>query len=298
MDDLVIRGGLVVDGTGAPGQTADVAIAGGKIRQVGGDIARGHREVSADGLVVAPGWVDVHTHYDGNVLWDPLLTPSSSHGVTTAVTGNCGVGFAPVRPESRDWTISLMEGVEDIPGHVLRHGLSWDWETYPEYLDALDAVPRAIDVGAQIPHAALRVYVMGERGIDHREVPTEDEIRRMGELAAEAIVAGALGFSTSRSRNHVSSDGRLTPTLTATAGELLGVARAIGATGRGVFEAVFEDGDIAPHLELLRQVCEVSGRPLSLTTLQRFGQPSSQYRTILDGIERAVADGLVMRGQV
>jgi N-acyl-D-aspartate/D-glutamate deacylase len=298
MDDLVIRGGLVVDGIGAPGRTADVAIAGGRIRQVGGDIARGHREVSADGLLVAPGWVDVHTHYDGNVLWDPLVTPSSSHGVTTAVTGNCGVGFAPVRRESRDWTISLMEGVEDIPGEVLRRGLSWEWETYPEYLDAIDAVPRAIDVGTQVPHAALRVYVMGERGIDHQEVPTDDEIRRMGELAAEAIVAGALGFSTSRSRNHFSSDGRLTPTLTATAAELLGVARAIGATGRGVFEAVFEDGDIAPHLDLLRQVCEVSGRPLSLTTLQRFGQPSSQYRTILDGIERAVADGLAMRGQV
>jgi len=298
MDDLVVRGGTVVDGTGRAARTADVAVKDGVIRAVGPGLTRGRREIDADGLLVAPGWVDVHTHYDGNALWDPLLTPSSTHGVTTVVTGNCGVGFAPVRSADRDWTIALMEGVEDIPGSVLREGLSWSWETYPQYLDAIEGIARAIDVATQVPHAALRVYAMGERGIDHSELPTDDEIRRMGELAAEAIDAGALGVSTSRSANHRSSDGRLTPTLTATKAELLGIAAAVGERGRGVFEVVFEDTDVATNFELLRQVCAVSRRPLSLTTLQRLGQPSTTYRTILESLERASADGLEMRGQV
>lgn len=297
MDDLVIRGGTVVDGTGSPPRTADVAVDGGRVREVGTRLPAGRREIDASGLLVTPGWVDVHTHYDGNLLWDPLLTPSSTHGVTTVVTGNCGVGLAPVRGADRDWTIALMEGVEDIPGEVMRGGLAWDWESFPEYLDAVARVPRAIDAATQVPHAAVRVYAMGERGIDHAAVPTDDEIRRMGELAAEAVDAGALGFSTSRSVNHHASDGRLTPTLTAGAAELVGIAEAVGRTGKGVFEAVFED-PVDVQFDILRRMCEVSGRPMSLTTLQRPGQPSDGYREILRRLEAADAAGLRMRGQV
>jgi N-acyl-D-aspartate/D-glutamate deacylase len=297
MYDLVIRGGRVVDGTGAPARTADVAIRNGRVREVGARLARGRREIDADGLLVAPGWVDVHTHYDGNAFWDPLMSPSSSHGVTTVVTGNCGVGLAPVRRENLDWVIALMEGVEDIPGDVLSEGLPWNWESFPEYLNVLDAVPRAIDVGTQVPHSALRVFAMGEKGIDHTVRPSSDEIRLMGQLAAEAILAGALGFSTSRSSTHRTLDGRVTPTLSASEAELTGIAAAIGRTGRGVFEAVFE-GDISDQLALLRRMCEVSGRPLSLSTQQRPGQPTDAYRTMLRAFERAAADGLSVRGQV
>jgi N-acyl-D-aspartate/D-glutamate deacylase len=297
MHELVIRGGTVVDGTGAPPRTADVAIDGGRIAAIGDDVGTGHRVIDADGLLVAPGWVDVHTHYDGQALWDPVLSTSAGHGVTTVVMGNCGVGFAPVHAQHRDWTIQLMEGVEDIPAAVLDQGLGWRWETFPEYLDALDAVPHAIDIATQVPHAALRVFAMGERGIDHAEVPTDDEIAEMGRIAAEAIDAGALGFSTSRSRNHHATDGTLTPSLTATETELLGIVTAIGRGGRGVLEMVFEDGDDTVHLELARRMCEAGGRPLSLTTLQRPG-PHGDHRRTLAALERANADGLRMRGQV
>ena len=200
--DLVIRAGTVVDGTGNPPRTADVAVDGGRITAVGRIDAAGHIELDADGLLVTPGWVDVHTHYDGQVTWDPYLTPSSWHGVTTAVMGNCGVGFAPVRPDRHEWLINLMEGVEDIPGAALHEGIRWAWESFPEYLDALDRMPRVLDIGAQIPHAALRGYVMGDRGADHAAVPTTDEISRMGRLVVEALHAGALGFTTSRSVAH------------------------------------------------------------------------------------------------
>ncbi len=297
MHDLVIRGGTVVDGTGGAPRTADVAIDGGRIADVGDDVGGGERVLDADGLLVTPGWVDVHTHYDGQALWDPLLETSSAHGVTTVVMGNCGVGFAPVRPADRDWTVALMEGVEDIPAAVLNQGLGWRWESFPEYLDALDSAAHAIDVATQVPHAALRVYAMGERGIDHAEVPTAEEIEVMGRIAAEAITAGALGFSTSRSRNHHSTDGRLTPSLTATEAELVGIATAIGRTGRGVFEMVFEDGADEGHLRIARRMCEAGGRPLSMTTLQRAGQADG-YRRILETLEQADADGLRMRGQV
>lgn len=298
MDDLVIRGGTVADGTGTPPRTADVAIRGGRITAVGANLPRGHRELDADGLLVSPGWVDVHTHYDGHALWDPLLSPSSGHGVTTVVTGNCGVGIAPLRPADRDWTIALMEGVEDIPAEVLRRGLPWNWETFGQYLDAVEGVDRAVDVATQVPHAAVRVFVMGERGIDHEAVPSAEEIERMGEVVVDALTAGALGFSTSRSANHKASDGRLTPTLTAGEPELLGIAAAVGRLGTGVFEAVFDDADVAAEFALLRRICRISGRPMSVTTLQRPGQNPSSYREILRELERANADGLTMRGQV
>src|SRR3546814_822027 len=196
MHELVIRGGTVVDGTGAPAMTADVAVSGGRITEVGKVDERGERELDADGLVVAPGWVDIHTHYDGQVTWDPDLTPSSWHGVTTVVMGNCGVGFAPVRPGGEAFLIELMEGVEDIRGTALHEGIEWDWESFPEYLDALDKTPRAIDVAAQVPHAALRAYVMGDRA--HERDSTAEEIEQMSRLAEEALRAGACGVSTSQ----------------------------------------------------------------------------------------------------
>jgi N-acyl-D-aspartate/D-glutamate deacylase len=296
--EVVIRNGTVVDGTGTPGRRADVAIDRGRVTGVGNVDGRGARELDAEGALVTPGWVDVHTHYDGQVTWDPYVTPSSYQGVTTVVMGNCGVGFAPVRPDRHDWLIALMEGVEDIPGTALAEGITWGWETFPEYLDVIERAPRAIDVAGQVPHAALRGYVMGDRGADHAEVPTADEIVAMGRLAAEAVQAGALGFSTSRTVAHRSSDGRPTPSLTATSDELLGIARAVGATGSGVFQAVADFVDLEDEFALLRAIAEVSGRPISITTLQRGGLASDEYVRILGLIERAVADGVQIRGQV
>jgi len=193
--DLWIRGGTIIDGTGAPRFTADIGVRDGKIVQLGASDEPATREINAAGLLVTPGWVDVHTHYDGQVTWDPYLTPSCWHGVTTVVMGNCGVGFAPAQPDQHEWLISLMEGVEDIPGTALAEGIKWDWESFPEYLDAIDRSPHAIDVVAQVPHGALRAYVMGERGADHNEIPTSEEIETMGRLVREAIEAGARGFT-------------------------------------------------------------------------------------------------------
>ena len=222
MLDLAIRGGTVIDGTGAPRRTPMSAFArAASSRSASSTSPR--RELRAEGLMVTPGWVDVHTHYDGQVTWDAMLTPSCWHGVTTVVMGNCGVGFAPVRPGSHDYLIKLMEGVEDIPGTALAEGIDWSWESFPEYLDAIESKPHSIDVAAQIPHGALRFYVMGKRGTDHEEDPTADEIAEMSRLVKEGIEAGALGFTTSRTKNHRTSDGRYTPSLTATADELLGI---------------------------------------------------------------------------
>ena len=296
--DLVIRGGEVIDGTGGPIRRADVAVSDGRITAVGTAVGTGRDEVDATGSIVTPGWVDIHTHYDGQVTWDPLLSPSSWHGVTTAVMGNCGVGFAPVRPDKHDWLIELMEGVEDIPGTALHEGITWGWESFPEYLDVIERGSRVLDIGAQMPLAALRGYVMGDRGADHTEVPTAAEIIEMGRLAAAAIEAGALGFSTSRTVAHKSADGRHTPSLTATTDELLGIARAIGTTGKGVFEVVADLADLDAEFGLLRAMAEASGRPMSITTLQRPEFPADEYVRILGLIERGVADGVELRGQV
>ncbi|MFA5882466.1 MAG: amidohydrolase family protein [Acidimicrobiia bacterium] len=296
--DLVIRNGTVVDGTGGPLQGADVAVDGGRITAIGEVPGSGREEIDARDQLVAPGWVDVHTHYDGQVSWDSLIAPSSWQGVTTAVMGNCGVGFAPVAPDKHGWLIELMEGVEDIPGTALHEGITWEWESFPEYLDAVGHAQYALDIGAQVPHAALRGYVMGERGGDHAEVPTGDEIARMGALAAEGIRAGALGFSTSRTVNHKSKSGAYTPSLTATADELLGIASAVGATGLGVFEVVADLDDLDAEFALIRAMSEVSGRPTSLTVLQKPGARSEEYRRVLALIDQAVADGVPMHGQV
>ena len=298
MLDLAIRSGTVIDGTGAARRTADVGIRAGRIVTVGETGESAHRELDADGLLVTPGWVDVHTHYDGQVTWDSMLTPSCWHGVTTVVMGNCGVGFAPVRPGTHDYLIKLMEGVEDIPGTALAEGIDWKWESFPEYLDAVAAKPHSIDVGAQVPHGALRFYVMGERGANHEEEPTSEEITEMARLVREAISAGALGFTTSRTKNHRSSDGRFTPSLTATAAELLGIGRGLGETGQGVFEIVTDHLLREEEWELMRDLVRVSGgRPLSVSLAQNDAHPEG-FREQLRQLQVSNAQGLPVKGQV
>jgi len=233
--DLIIRNGTIVDGTGAARFTGDLAVKDGLIAAVGkvhGDAAE---EIDAGGKVVAPGWVDVHTHYDGQATWDPEMAPSSWHGVTTVVMGNCGVGFAPAAPDRHKWLIELMEGVEDIPGTALAEGMKWNWETFPEYLDALEEMPRTVDVGTHVPHGAVRAYVLGDRE-KPGAVPTDADIAAMADIVEEGVRAGALGFSTSRTVLHRSIDGEVVPGTTATKEELIAIGRAMGRVGYGVFE--------------------------------------------------------------
>jgi len=250
-------------------------------------------------MLVTPGFVDVHTHYDAQVAWDPYVTPTSWHGVTTAIMGNCGVGFAPVKVEHREWLISLMEGVEDIPAAVLGAGLPWGWETYGEYLDVLDRDPRAIDVGGMITHAATRVYVMAERGADHRNQPTDDEVESMAQVVAQALQAGALGFSTSRSRNHKTRDGEPIASLNASERELLGCADGLRRARRGIIEiaADFVDNDIGTEFALFRSLAERSGRPVSLPMTPQHHQPQ-RHRRLLELMTQACADGLQFSAQV
>ncbi|HET6773601.1 MAG TPA: amidohydrolase family protein [Acidimicrobiales bacterium] len=291
---LVIRGGTVIDGTGGEPRTADVAIDGGIVTEVGRVRGTAARTVEADGLLVTPGFVDIHAHYDGQASWDERMVPSSWHGVTTVVAGNCGVGFAPVRPTDHARLIELMEGVEDIPGVVLDEGLSWEWETFPEFLDAVDGRPFDIDVALQVPHGALRLNVMGERGAA-REPATADDIAAMARQAAAAVEAGALGFTTSRTLNHRTSRGEPTPTLTAEADELVGIARAIGATGRGVLQVVSDFTDADAEFAIFRRMAAESGRPLSFSLVQARGLA---WRRLLDLLSAANADGVAMSAQV
>ncbi len=298
MLDLAIRDARILDGTGSPARQGDIGILDGRITEVGPIDGRAHREIDAAGRLVTPGWVDVHTHYDGQATWDSLLTPSCWHGVTTVVMGNCGVGFAPVRPGTHDYLIKLMEGVEDIPGTALAEGIDWCWESFPEYLDALEKKPRALDVCAQMPHGALRFYVMGERGADHEVAPSPDEIAQMRDLVRDAVAAGALGFTTSRTRNHRSSDGRYTPSLTAGADELLGIAAGLADVGQGVFEVVTDHLQREAEWDLLRRMVETSGgRPLSVSLAQHDAAPEG-WREQLQQLERSNAAGLPLRGQV
>ena len=295
MHDLVIRGATVIDGSGAERRVADLAVDAGIITALEPGAGPGRREIAAGGLLATPGWVDIHTHYDGQATWDPYLTPSSWHGVTTAVFGNCSVGFAPVRPGSETYLINLMEGVEDIPETVLAEGIDFRWESFPDYLDVLDSTARIMDIGAQVPHGALRFYVMGERGADHAEVPRAEEIDRMGVLLEEALNAGALGFTTSRTTKHRAADGRLTPGLTAQEPELAGLARAMRRAGRGVIEvnSDFGQGEFAR----LRAAAEIAGRPLSVLLVQVDDAPSL-WRETLDAVAAACADGLEVTAQV
>jgi N-acyl-D-aspartate/D-glutamate deacylase len=256
------------------------------------------RTLDANGLLVTPGFVDVHTHYDGQVTWDSQLTPSCWHGVTTVVMGNCGVGFAPVRPGAHPYLIKLMEGVEDIPGTALAEGIAWgEWESFPEYLDAIARRSYAVDVGAQVPHAALRFYVMGERGADHEQAPSAAEIDTMGRLVRDAVRAGALGFTTSRTKNHRASDGRFTPSLTAGAEELLGISRIFGEAGQGVFEVVSDFAGREQEWELFREMVRQSGRPMSISIGQSDASPEA-WRAMLAAIGAANAAGLRMKAQV
>ena len=294
---LVIRGGTVIDGSGAPPYQADIAISGGRIADVGNVTARGAEEIDAKGKLVTPGFVDVHTHYDAQVTWANHITPSSNHGVTTTLIGNCGVGFAPCRPEQREMLIELMEGVEDIPEVVLTEGLPWNWQTFPEFLDALDKRQFDLDVATQVPHAALRVYVMGQRGAD-REPATAADCDAMARLAAEGIRAGALGFSTSRTINHKTLDGRHIPTLRADEAELAAIARAVGETGAGWLQVISDfDDEIDTEFAMLRRLVAASGRPMTITVLERDSKPQ-EWRRLLEHVATANAAGERITGQV
>src|SRR5712691_5981428 len=261
MHDIVIRGGTIIDGTGAAPFTGDAAIAGGRIVGVGGRQGPGRREIDATGLLVTPGWVDVHTHYDGQAMWDPLLAPSCWHGVTTVMFGNCGVGFAPVRPQHRAALMDLMEGVEEIPGVVLTDGLTWDWESFPDFLDALERRPRAIDVAAQAAHLPLRVYVMGESAI-RLEAATADDIAEMRRLTIEALRAGAFGFTTSRTDSHKTPAGEFVPSRYAGSEELLGIGSALGAVGAGAFGMNSDFDDETEELSWMTRLAKETGRPV------------------------------------
>ena len=269
--DLIIRGGTIVDGTGHERFTGDIAIKDGLIARVGevrGDAAE---EIDAAGNVVTPGFVDIHTHYDGQATWDQEMAPSSWHGVTTVVMGNCGVGFAPAHPDRHNWLIGLMEGVEDIPGTALAEGMKWDWETFPEYLDALEKLPRTVDVGTHVPHGAVRAYVLGDREMPGA-VPTPEDIEAMGKIVEEGVRAGALGFSTSRTVLHRSIDGEVVPGTTATAEELVGIGRAMGRAGHGVFEMASDMMREWNEFGWMGQLSRETGLPVTFAALQSIAK--------------------------
>lgn len=269
--DLIIRNGTIVDGTGAPRFTGDVAVKNGLIAAVGTVRGDAVEEIDATGRVVAPGWVDVHTHYDGQATWDAEMAPSSWHGVTTVVMGNCGVGFAPAAPDRHDWLIGLMEGVEDIPGTALAEGMTWDWETFPEYLDALEKMPRAVDIGTHVPHGAVRAYVLGDRE-KPGAIPTEDDIRKMADIVEEGVRAGALGFSTSRTVIHKSVDGEVVPGTTATAEELIEIGRAMGRVGHGVFEMASDMRREWDEFGWMGALSRETGLPVTYAALQSIAK--------------------------
>jgi N-acyl-D-amino-acid deacylase len=296
MHDTVIRGGTIIDGTGKPGFTGDVAIDGDRIAQVGGKAGPGRREIDAGGLIVTPGWVDAHTHYDGQATWDPVLAPSSWHGVTTILFGNCGVGFAPVRRSHHNELIGLMEAVEEIPGIALAEGLRWNWESFPEYLDALDAMKRTIDIGAQVPHHPLRVFVMGQRAID-LEAATADDIAAMRKLTAEGLRAGAFGFTTSRTNSHKTLTGGMVPSRYSEIDELLGIGRALGDVGHGAF-GMNSDFDIEEtELAWMTQLGKETGRPVWFLLTDR-PTDDQRWRRLMEGVRKARAEGAMVTAQV
>ena len=292
--DLVIRGGMVVDGTGAPARRADVAIDDGTISAIGDDVGTGETEIDATGALVTPGFVDVHTHYDGQATWDPEMTPSSWHGVTTTVFGNCGVGFAPAKPDEHDWLIQLMEGVEDIPGAALADGIDWQWETFPEYLDALEQTPRVMDIATQVPHGSVRAYVMGERGARNEE-PTAADIEAMAEIVSEAVEHGALGFTSSRTMLHRALDGEPVPGTFAGAEEITALGKAVADAGGGVVEVASDiglgglEGNFGSDIEWMRHLASEHGLTVTYALAQADAHPN-QWRDLLE-MSSAPIDG-------
>ena len=296
MFDLIIKNGSIYDGKGSKPYQADLGISNEKIVEIGDIKGEAKKVIDAEGKIVTPGFVDIHTHYDGQVTWDPYLRPSTYHGVTTVVMGNCGVGFSPCKPDQRDWLIGLMEGVEDIPGTALHEGIDWEWESFPEYLDALEKKPLAIDVGTQIPHGAVRAYVMGERGINHEEA-SQEEIDAMKEIVQEAIKAGAYGFSTSRTEKHNDVNGNLTPSITAHKNELVEIAKSLGEINQGVLQGISDFYDFDSEFDIFKAMSKESGRPISITVEQQDARPE-WWEQLLDGIEDAQSEGINMYGQV
>jgi N-acyl-D-aspartate/D-glutamate deacylase len=294
--DIVIRGGTIADGSGGDLYEADVAIAEGKITEVGKIAGKGKEEIDARGKLVAPGFVDVHTHYDGQVTWSQDITPSSQNGVTTAIMGNCGVGFAPCRPSDHTRLIQLMEGVEDIPEPVLSAGIPWEWESFPDYMNWLSKRSFDVDIGAQLPHAALRVYVMGERGA-RRDPSTAEDNRQMAALAGDAVRAGALGFSTSRTLNHRTSTGDFTPTLKAGEDELTAIAGAMHGVGRSVLQFVLDLSTVQDDLPMMLRVAENTKCPISFSITQNDRAPR-RWRETLDTIGEATSRGLSITAQI
>jgi N-acyl-D-amino-acid deacylase len=303
MYDLIIRNGTIVDGTGADARRGDVAVKDGKVVAVGADLEGEAAEtVDADGKLVTPGFVDIHTHYDGQATWDDVLDPSAGHGVTTVVAGNCGVGFAPVHPGKEQWLIQLMEGVEDIPGTALAEGMTWNWESFPEYLDVLDSRKYAIDIGTQVPHGAVRGYVMGERGAKN-EPATAEDIAQMAAIVKEGIEAGGLGFSTSRTLAHKAMDGEPVPGTFAAEDELFGIGRVLGEVGRGVFELApaaidgMDSADPFNEIDWMRRLGGEIGRPVSFALLQLDPAPEL-WRQLMDLSLEAIDAGANLRPQV
>lgn len=296
MHDTVIRGGTIVDGTGTAAFTGDIAIDGGRMTEVGGTAGPGRREIDADGLLVTPGWVDVHTHYDGQATWDPILAPSSWHGVTTTVFGNCGVGFAPVKLEHHRELIDLMEAIEEIPGTALEEGVTYDWESFPEYLDALERQPRTIDVGAQLGHLPLRVYVMGERAIN-LEPATAEDIASMKALTAEALAAGAFGFTTSLTNSHKTLSGGFVPSRYSEVDEMLGIGSALDGFDHGAFGINTEFENEEAEMAWLTELARKTGRPVWFLVTQNTSDPE-RWKRLLSGIREARAGGAPLSGQV
>ena len=296
--DLVVRNGLVIDGTGAERFEADIGVKAGRIAAIGKVSGAGAEEIDARGKLVTPGFVDIHTHYDGQAVWSDRLSPSSSHGVTTVVGGNCGVGFAPCRPEHRELLVSVMEGVEDIPEVVMTEGLTWDWQTYPEYLSAIEKRPHDIDFASQIPHSAVRVFVMGQRGAD-REPATADDLQKMQAIVREAIDVGALGFATSRLVIHKTGQGDPIPTWQAAESELEAMALALKDAGRGVLQAVFGESGrtFEDEIDLLSRLTRMSGRPASFSMAQSNDNPDA-WRNVMQHLAEANATGPRIRAQV
>lgn len=296
MHDLVIQGGMVIDGTGAPARRADVAIDAGIITAVGNNLAEAAETIDASGLLVTPGWVDIHSHYDGQATWDNQLTPAPWNGVTTVVMGNCGVGFAPVHADQHDFLIQLMEGVEDIPGSALAAGINWQWETFEQYLDALDAHSYAIDIGTQVPHGPVRAYVMGEAGANN-EPANADHIDAMAAIVKSGLTAGALGFSTSRTMLHRAKNGELVPGTNASSDEVLGIGRMLGEVGHGVFQV---SGDYVPEdkeLGWMKQLTRETGRRVLFSVVQSGDDPD-RWRRLLRAAEVDAAEGGQLTPQI